>query len=90
VQRNAKMVLSSAEITALKALTPQQLAQIPAETPPPGVVPNFEHPASTVPLMMGLSFTVAAVATVCLALRIWTRTFVVKRWQWDDSTLRNC
>jgi hypothetical protein len=79
------MVLSYSEVAALLALTPAQLAQIPAEAPPPGVVPDFEHPATTVPLMLGLSYTVATVATVCLVLRIWTRTFLVKRWQWDDS-----
>ena len=82
---DCKMGLSIPDVSALEALPPSALAQIPGETPPPGVTPNFDHPATTVPLILGLSYFFFAVASICYLLRIWTRTFIVKKWQWDDG-----
>jgi|TARA_R110002003_G_scaffold878_5_gene21714 hypothetical protein len=77
--------LTIPDLAALEALPPQALAQIPGETPPPGLIPNFAHPASNVSLIIGLSSFFFAISTICFLLRVWTRAVVVKRWQWDDS-----
>lgn len=82
------MGLTIPDIAALQALPSQALAQIPGEAPPPGAIPNFANPASNVPLILGLSYFFAAVACICFLLRIWTKTFIVKRWQWDDCKSR--
>jgi hypothetical protein len=81
------MGLTIPDVSALKALPPQALMQIPGEAPPPGVVPNFVNPTTNVPLILGLSYFFFALASICYLLRIWTRVFVVKRWQWDDCEL---
>ncbi|KAF2023420.1 hypothetical protein EK21DRAFT_94936 [Setomelanomma holmii] len=81
------MGLTIPDVDALAALPPSALAQIPGEAPPPGVVPNFAHPASNVPLILGLSYFFFAVSAICFLLRVWTRAVIVKRWQWDDITI---
>jgi hypothetical protein len=83
------MGLTIPDVSALKALPPQALMQIPGEAPPPGVVPNFANPISNVPLILGLSYFFFAVASICFLLRIWMRVFIVKRWQWDDCKSAN-
>ncbi|KAH5332002.1 hypothetical protein HBI12_053450 [Parastagonospora nodorum] len=81
------MGLTIPNVSALKAIPPEMLAQIPAEVPPPGVVPNFTNPVTNVDLILGLSYFFFAVASICFLLRMWTRIFIVKRWQWDDVTI---
>lgn len=55
--------------------------------PPPGVTPNFDYSNPWLYLetrdviIAGIVF-----ATVFLALRIYTRTFVIRKFGWDDGT----
>jgi hypothetical protein len=79
------MGLTKPDIAALEALPPQALAQIPGEAPPNSVIPNFAHPKSNEQLILGLSYFFFAGALICFSLRIWTRAFYMKRWQWDDG-----
>jgi hypothetical protein len=78
------MRLTIPDLAALKALPLQALAQTPAEAPPPGVMPNFTDPPINVPLILGLLYFFFAVASTCFMLRVWMKTSIVKRWQWDD------
>ena len=73
--------------SAIAAIPPLMLASIPAAIPPSGVIPNFVDRPTIVPLILGLSYAFLVLASVCFVIRIWTKAFIVKKWQWDDCKL---
>ena len=64
----------------------QILLDDPAGTPPPGVLPNFENPATLnqwaiLTIVLGLSL-----GTICVAIRIYTKSFIMKVFDPEDCT----
>ena len=60
-------------------------ANLPAATPPPGVVANFDNPPSRAhELFIGTSICIT-VATIMLALRMYAKFVVTHSPGWDDS-----
>lgn len=57
----------------------------PALAPPPGVVPNFDNPPNNNPLAIGVITACAAVSTLCLVLRGYTRVFLLKKVQIEEG-----
>ncbi|KAI9656910.1 MAG: hypothetical protein M1821_003549 [Bathelium mastoideum] len=72
------------DLKVLENLPPDLLRKIPAGQPPSGVEPNFSHPPTLVPVVLGVSSTFLAIAFLCFALRIYTKLLIVKKWKWDD------
>lgn len=72
-------------IETLNSIPPEAFKLIPFEAPPPGVVPNFEHPSTRVPVILGVSIAFLVIATLCLSIRIYTKLYIAKKWIWDDS-----
>ena len=59
-------------------------ANLPAATPPPGVVANFVNPSSRAhDIYVGLGLCLA-VSTLTLALRIYVKFIVTHSPGWDD------
>ena len=58
-----------------------------ASPPPPGVVPNFEHPESRGHLIILVTAILLPIATFVLALRIYTRVALVRYLGSDDCKL---
>lgn len=78
----------SAQLEQLMNTPREVLAKIPAAKPPPGVTPNFANPDSLVPLIMVVNTTFLAMATLFLALRIYMKTWVQRKWRLEDSQNR--
>ena len=55
------------------------MADEPAMTPPAGVVPDFEHPHNQDALGYGVLGAALGISTIALALRIYSRWFVVRQ-----------
>ncbi|KAK3986738.1 hypothetical protein QBC44DRAFT_372771 [Cladorrhinum sp. PSN332] len=54
--------------------------------PPPGVIPNFEHPSPSIAHHLIQAAAIApAVALPFLLLRLYTSYFIVRRWHKDDT-----
>ena len=61
-----------------------KIANLPAVTPPPGVVPNFNNPPSRAhDMYIGLGICLA-VSTFFLALRMYAKYTVTHSFGWDD------
>ena len=61
-----------------------QYANLPAATPPPGVVSNLDNPPSrALQLFIGMGTCIAA-TTVLLALRMYAKLVVTKKPGWED------
>jgi hypothetical protein len=68
----------------LSDLTPDQLAQIPAGPPPPGVIPNLGDPPSTGSLLFIIGGVGVAIMLVVAALRFYTRIVIRKVFKAED------
>lgn len=75
------------DIGLLNTLPPELYKTIPFVQPPPGVVANFQNPATRGPVSLGISITYLVIASICLGIRIYTPTFIVKKWKWDGCEL---
>ncbi|KAL8962779.1 MAG: hypothetical protein Q9193_000864 [Seirophora villosa] len=75
----------------LASLTPQQRQNLldgPALPPPPGVVPQFDHPPNLKTISLAVEITGFLIATITLCIRMYTRIFVIRRFTWGvDFTL---
>ncbi|KAL9055894.1 MAG: hypothetical protein Q9206_002973 [Seirophora lacunosa] len=75
----------------LASLTPQQRQNLldgPALPPPPGVIPEFDHPPNMRTLSIAVEITGFVIATITLCIRMYTRIFVIRRFSWGvDFTL---
>ena len=62
-------------------------ANLPIGKPPPGVVPNLDHPQSqTIAQYVGIGICLG-VALVFVLLRIYVKLAVTRAWGWDDGEL---
>ncbi|KAF2258647.1 hypothetical protein CC78DRAFT_586876 [Lojkania enalia] len=68
----------------LSHLTQQQMANLPLQTPPPGVNSNFDNPETTGPVVVITLSIFLAIALLTVPLRIYCRVSVVKRTGLDD------
>lgn len=66
-------------------MTPQQLAMTPAAPPPPGVIPDFQQPATRISELLGVGILFLSVATALVGVRIYMKAIVLKKWKIEDS-----
>lgn len=77
----------SINATVIEAIPPDVLETIPAATPPPGVRPDFVHPATTLPQILAVCSIFFAIALTCYIIRIYTKARIARKWTWDDCEL---
>jgi hypothetical protein len=58
--------------------------------PPPGVIPNFEHPESQVYRLVITIAILLPVTTLVLFLRVYTKRVIVRNFGTDDCKLLCC
>lgn len=56
--------------------------------PPPGVIPNFEHPVSRKKDVVISAIVCPIIAGLFFALRLYTRIHITRTLGWDDCKLR--
>ncbi|KAF2498145.1 hypothetical protein BU16DRAFT_558220 [Lophium mytilinum] len=71
----------------LKSIPPEIFETLPGQPPPPGMSSNFIDPPTRVPIVLGVSITLFVLASVCYLVRMWTKSLIMKKWQWDDLTI---
>ena len=67
--------------------SPVDYANLPAGSPPPGVLPNFEHPdsrATEVYVAIGICMSITLIFII---LRLYVKLCVTHLWGWDDGKL---
>ncbi len=74
------------DASLLSSLTPEQLAQLPAGQPPPGVVSNFDNPDSIAGSAIAPISFFLAVMIIVMAMRMYCRVFILKSVGLDDWT----
>ncbi|KAL2288654.1 hypothetical protein FJTKL_03347 [Diaporthe vaccinii] len=63
------------------------IMDMPAITPPPGVVPNFDDPPNSNTMALVIISVCLAVTTIAMVLRFYSRWAVVRMVQWQDYLL---
>lgn len=62
----------------------------PAAEPPPGVIPNFDHPQSrAIVEYVGVGICLG-VTLIFVLLRVYVKLVVTHAWGWDDGELPYC
>jgi hypothetical protein len=72
------------------SLNPEEIAILkmtPAITPPLGVVPNFENPPTIKNIQYGITSPLLALMLLVFFNRVYVKTFLMKKYGWDDLTL---
>lgn len=64
----------------------QNLWLVPAATPPNGTIPNFVNPPSIGYQQTMTNIVVLVIMIIVVALRLYTRIFIVKSFGYDDCT----
>ncbi|KAJ5980639.1 hypothetical protein N7481_007937 [Penicillium waksmanii] len=62
----------------------------PAMPPPAGQTSNFINPDYTGTKFIAVNSVFLPLAVIALAVRTWTRLFVVRSFRWDDSLMLSC
>ena len=57
---------------------------VPAAPPPPGEVSNFVNPYSQGPIFYGVCGALLVVMLFLLAIRTYTKIYIVQEGSWDD------
>jgi hypothetical protein len=57
----------------------------PALTPPAGVTSDFDNPPNNNPLAVGVLSTCAAVATLCIIIRVYARVVLLRKVQIEEG-----
>ena len=60
-------------------------ANLPIEPPPPGIVPNFDHPHRRVIILYAGVGVCLGITLVFVLLRIYSKLAVTHTWGWDDG-----
>lgn len=79
-----KIAFYSTMADALASMTPEQLAQTPAATPPSGVTPNFVNPPSTAPVIIAISSVLMAVMFLFAGGRFYVKIALRRKITPDD------
>lgn len=78
---------SGSPSNATHTIVGKMSGQTPGMKPPPGVVPNFEHPPESLRaywiLMISACWTFS---TIFVALRLYTKLILTKSHGWEDCT----
>lgn len=69
------------------ALQDPAFLQLPALTPPPGVIPNFTNPDNRGPTLIVVGAIFLALVVIALTNRAYTKLFIVRKASWDDLTI---
>ena len=69
----------------IESIPPAVLQTLPAGQPPVGIEPNFAHPSTRVPVVLGVGIVFSLLAVFCFSVRIYTRLIIKKKWKWDDG-----
>ena len=77
----------SDQIAAFLASGNNDVLQLPALRPPPGVFPNFEDPSSRGPVLIIVNGVLLGLMTVFIAVRIYTKLCLIQKASWDDLTV---
>lgn len=65
-------------------MDPSSYANLPAGPPPPGVVPNFDHPQSrAIDVYVGMGVCIG-ITSILIILRVYVKLAVTHMWGWDD------
>ena len=72
-------------INALPAAQRQAILDGPAMVPPPGVIPNFDHPPNKDGWGYGIASTAAVLCTLFVILRVYSRVFYHKKLAIEDG-----
>jgi hypothetical protein len=75
---------SGISVDLINSIPPALLATLPAAPPPPGIVPNFEHPPSRSNLLLGLTSVFLALAVISYSIRMYTKIKIFRKLTWDD------
>ena len=62
-------------------------ANLPALVPPPGVLSNFDNPKTLAPSLVAVNVTFIPLMVIAVALRMYSRGFIVHALGWDDCRL---
>ena len=57
---------------------------VPAGPPPPGVVPNLEHPDSYASVAVGTMSTLVVVTVIAMTTRLFTKFYIIGKVAFDD------
>ncbi|KAL9060033.1 MAG: hypothetical protein Q9162_000883 [Coniocarpon cinnabarinum] len=76
--------MSSADILKL---APEILKQIPAASPPPGIVSNLNDPYDKGNVLVIVSTIFLAIGLTAYIIRLFAKVFLLKKFFWDDVTL---
>jgi hypothetical protein len=72
------------------SLTPKEIAILkmtPAIPPPTDVLPDFESPPTIKNIQYGITSPLLALMLLGFLNRIYVKTFLMKKYGWDDLTL---
>lgn len=78
------MSAGNVDAKVIESIPPALLKTLPAGQPPRGIQPNFSHPPTRVPVILGVSITFIVLAILCFSIRIYTKLVIAKKWKWDD------
>ncbi|KAH9862708.1 hypothetical protein J1614_010801 [Plenodomus biglobosus] len=71
-------------VDLINSIPPALLATLPAASPPPGVVSNFDNPPSRANLLLGLTSAFFALAVISYSIRMYTKIRILRKVTWDD------
>ena len=60
---------------------------LPASTPPPGIIPNFENPENRGPLLVKVGAVLVGLMMVFVMNRVYTKVWIARQVMWDDLTV---
>jgi hypothetical protein len=83
-QLMAKLVASPSSLTREEIAI---LKMTPAITPPMGIVPNFKNPPTIKSIQYGITSSLLALMLLVFLNRVYVKTFLMKKYGWDDLTL---
>lgn len=61
--------------------------QLPALTPPRGVIPNFANPENRGPTLIIVGAILLTLVIIALAVRAYAKIRIVRKASWDDLTI---
>ena len=65
----------------------EKLLEGPGLKPPPGIIPNFIDPPSLYGINIAVNSTCLIVATICVAIRAYTKFVIMRIHGWEDCEL---
>jgi hypothetical protein len=71
-------------VDLINSIPSNLLATLPAAAPPPGVIPNFDHPPSRSNLLLGLTTAFLVLAVISYFIRMYTKIRILRKVTWDD------